>query len=85
MPEELHLYMDFIKEFLKEDPVVAVYTSDFLNSVMGTNLQEGINMFSIDLSYMKDVPKFSVTKRFEIGFRWLDDIVDNNLEEQEWN
>jgi len=82
MPEELHLYIDAIKDFLEDGvPVVMEYTGKQLNEVAGTNLPNGLNMFSIGLGFMKDISKFAVTIRFEYGFRWLDDIVSNHKQE----
>ena len=84
MPKELHLYVEAISHYVKKDELeVYVYTAKELNAARGTNLPEDLNMFSISLDDLKDVNTLAVKERFQYGFRWLDDVVDNNRVREE--
>ena len=77
--DELSLYVDELidNDFVEKDVTIFQTTSNFVNKVAHTHLQEDLNIFSIKLEDMKNIPKFSVGLRFQRGYRWLDDIVDN--------
>lgn len=81
MPEELHLYINQLADngFIGENPKVYTYSGKTLNEFIGVPaaFPEDLNVFSISLDDMKDTGKFAVTLRFQMGYRWLDDIVDN--------
>ena len=86
IPEELHLYIEEMEkqDFLKDEEI-KVYTcqgSD-LNAVFELPESEfypnDLNVFIIDLDQLNNIGKFAVTLRMQLGFRWLDDIIDNRL------
>lgn len=86
IPEELHLYIEEMKKqgFLKDEEI-QVYTcqgSD-LNDVFELPESElfpnDLNVFIIDLDQIDNIGKFAITLRFQLGFRWLDDIIENRL------
>jgi hypothetical protein len=83
MPEELHLYIDVLEKYIKSSTDITVfeYKSEDLNAARGTNLQKGLNMFSISLDDMYHINEFAIKERFQYGFRWLDDVADNNRAE----
>lgn len=82
MPEELHLYIDELKNegFLKDDYEVVQVTGKDLNDEfeLVDRFPDDLHVFIIDLEGMKDIGRFAVTLRFERGYRWLDDIVNNS-------
>lgn len=86
MPDELHLYTDELKEngFLKEDFTVYEFKGKDLNETfeLTDKFNDDLNVFIIDLEDMKDIGRFAVTLRFERGYRWLDDIVNNSRQEE---
>ena len=85
MPEELHLYVDELKEngFLKDEFTVYETSGEEFNNVFGLDdpFPNDLNIFIISLEDMKDIPRFAVSLRFERGYRWLDDIVNNSRKE----
>jgi hypothetical protein len=82
LPKELHLYIEVLAQYIKGDSVtVFEYKSDDFNAARNTTLPAGLNMFSISLDEMKDINQFAVKERFQYGFRWLDDVADNNRSE----
>jgi hypothetical protein len=84
MPSELHLYIEAIEQYIKGDSVtVFQYTAKELNEARSTNLPADLNIFSIKLDDMQNINVFAVKERFQYGFRWLDDVVDNNRVAQE--
>lgn len=82
MPEELHLYIEQLHEngFIGDKIKVYTYDGLLLNKFLNNphKFDNNLNIFSIDLDDMKDIEKFAVTLRFKMGYRWLDDIHDNN-------
>ena len=79
LTEELHLYIEAISEYVKPaELTVYTYTSKDLNQARGTTLPSDLNMFSVSLEDLDNIPKLAVKERMQYGFRWLDDIVDNN-------
>lgn len=40
--------------------------------------QDDLTIVCVPLKFMKNIDKFAVTMRFEYGYRWFNDIVDNN-------
>jgi hypothetical protein len=86
LPEETHLYVETLRQFIKGDSVTVYETSaEALNETFDftRKLPSGLNVFAIDLEELKDVAKLAVTVRFDYGFRWLDDIVSNSTETNE--
>lgn len=80
IPEELNLYIEEIKKyFVKEDVNVFTFSGKDLNEAQSTNLPDDLNLFSIDLSDLKNIGTLAVNERMKFGFRWLDDIVDNDI------
>lgn len=86
IPEELHLYIEEMEKqgFLKDEEI-KVYTcqgSD-LNNVFELPESEffpaDLNVFIVGLDQIENIGKFALTLRFQLGFRWLDDIIDNRL------
>ena len=81
MPEELHLYINELKEngYLNDEFTVYETSGEELNSVFDlTNpFPNDLNVFIISLDDMKNISKFAVGLRFRRGYRWLDDVVDN--------
>lgn len=45
--------------------------------------QDDITIICVPLKFMKNIDEFAVTMRFEYGYRWFDDIVDNNARREE--
>ena len=43
---------------------------------------DDLNVFIIDLEDMKNIERFAISLRFERGYRWLDDIVNNSRQEE---
>ena len=79
LPEELHLYVEVISPYVNVDELtVFTYTSEQLNSARGTTLPTGLNMFSVSLADLKDINVLAIKERMQYGFRWLDDVCDNN-------
>lgn len=88
MKEELELYIDELKPFIKGDKIsVYEYTGRDLELAFNVNFgNDLVNIFSIMLDDLQDIGKLAVTLRFERGYRWLDDIVDNlrpDIEEED--
>jgi hypothetical protein len=78
MKDELQLFIDDISDFIKEDTITVFETSgSFISEVFNVDLDRELNVFIIDLDSMKHINKFAVTKRMQLGFRWLDDVIDN--------
>ena len=40
--------------------------------------QDDLTIVCLPLKFMKNISEFAVTMRLEYGFRWFNDIVDNN-------
>lgn len=84
MPEELPLYINQLKEngFLKEDFTVYTCDGSDLNTefkLEGQNkFPDDLHIFIIDPADMKDLGKFAISLRFQMGYRWLDDIINNS-------
>lgn len=52
--------------------------NEFCGGLTGDNAYpDDLSIVSIKLSDIKDVSKI-ILRRFEVGGRWFDDIVDNN-------
>lgn len=89
MPEELHLYINQLKEnnFLKDEFTVYTCQGKDLNktfNLSGTDeFQDNLDIFIIDLDDMYNLDKFAITLRFQMGYRWLDDIIQNARHEWE--
>lgn len=45
--------------------------------------QDDITIICVPLKFMKNIFEFAVTMRIEYGYRWFDDIVDNNARREE--
>lgn len=45
--------------------------------------QDDLHIVCVPLDFMKNIDKFAVTMRIEYGYRWFDDIVDNNARREE--
>lgn len=45
--------------------------------------QDDITIICVPLKFMKNISEFAVTMRIEYGYRWFDDIVDNNARREE--
>ena len=78
--EELELYLAELKEqgYLKDGATVYETISDTLNVICWARIQPGLNVFMISLDDMENINRFATSLRFERGYRWLDDIIDNN-------
>lgn len=80
-PDELHLYIEQLQEndFLKDGFRIYETTGQELNDAfeLSDKLPDGLNVFIIDLNDMKDISKFAVGLRLQMGYRWLDDVVNN--------
>ena len=86
LPKELELYIKQLREhgFLKDEKVkVYTYKGSLLNKFCHNPeaFPEDLNIFSIDLNQMENVASFALSLRLQMGYRWLDDIYDNNKEE----
>lgn len=71
--------------FIKDDSLnVDVYsikgcTMNDMYGLTGKNAyQDDVHIICVPLKFMKNIPEFAVTMRYEYGYRWFDDIVDNN-------
>ena len=81
IPSELDLYLEELHSegFLEDIGRVWQTTGEVINEHFGLTrpLPNDLNVFIIDLEYMKHIGEFAVGLRFERGYRWLDDVVDN--------
>lgn len=84
-PDGSEAFADWCHGFAKfKDPVPKCYvtkggTMNRLLGLTGTNAYpDDLNIVSFGLDGFEDWQKL-VMPRFEIGSRWLDDIVENNL------
>lgn len=71
--------------FIKDDNLnVDVYSIKgcVMNDMYGLTgdnaYQDDLTIICVPLKFMKNISEFAVTMRFEYGYRWFDDIVDNN-------
>lgn len=76
--------------FIKDDNLnVDVYSIKgcVMNDMYGLTgdnaYQDDLHIVCVPLDFMKNIDNFAVTMRFEYGFRWFDDIVDNNAHREE--
>lgn len=79
IPTELPLYIEELKAhgFLNEKFTVYETITEELSRTFDVEVSSGVNVFIIDLDDMQNIPAFSVGLRFNRGYRWLDDIIDN--------
>jgi len=83
IPEEAHLYVDFLRDFTEVDDSVDAYiikgaAMNEKYGLIGKNAYpKNLNFLIVPLRAFKDVAKIALP-RMQIGGRWLDDIVDNN-------
>ena len=70
--------------FIKDDNLnvdVYIIKGRLMNdvySLTGDNAyQDDLTIVCVPLKFMKNISEFAVTMRFEYGFRWFNDIVDN--------
>lgn len=81
VPEELDLYTNQLKEngYLKDN--FTVYETKGLDINIQFELTDplpnDLNVFIIDLDDMENVGEFAIGLRFDMGYRWLDDVVEN--------
>lgn len=75
--------------FIKDDNLnVDVYSIKgcVMNDMYGLTgdnaYQDDLHIVCVPLDFMKNIDNFAVTMRFEYGFRWFDDIVDNNAQRE---
>lgn len=60
------------------------YLMNYVYGLTGYNAYpDDITIVCIPLDFMKNISEFAVTMRFEYGYRWFDDIVDNNARREE--
>ena len=84
IPSELNLYIEelYSKDFINSE--ITVYTTKGKEMNLSFDLvgdkmfKNDLNIFIIDLDCMKNISKFRVSLRFERGYRWLDDIINNS-------
>ena len=76
--------------FIKDDNLnVDVYSIKgcLMNDVYGLTddnaYQDDLTIICVPLKFMKNIEEFAVTMRIEYGYRWFDDIVDNNARREE--
>ena len=84
MPEELHLYIEQLQDngFLEDDYTIYTIKGSVLNSaflLVDDPFPEDLNIFIIPLDCMKNIEQFATTLRFTMGYRWLDDIINNSI------
>lgn len=85
LPEELHLYIEELqKEGYVNEPTVYETTGSEINIVfeLADPLPEDLNVFLISLDEFENISKFAVTLRFERGYRWFDDVINNRRREE---
>lgn len=87
--EGFEKFADWINERagFKSDAVKCYVTSgSTMNDIYGLTgdnaYPSDLNIVSFDLDDMADYEKI-VMKRFEIGARWLDDVISNNVSREE--
>ena len=61
-----------------DEPEFFVIDGRTMNEEYGTNYPDDLNIVCLPLGYVKSVGRLAI-KRFEIGGRWFDDVVDNAL------
>lgn len=76
--------------FIKDDNLnVDVYSikGHVMNDMYGltgdNTYQDDLTIVCVPLDFMKNISEFAVTMRFEYGYRWFNDIVDNNARREE--
>ena len=73
--------------FTTNEPVVYITKGNVMNEIYGLyGNNDGDNSYDIDLTIVSvidiDLVKIAL-KRFSVGGRWFDDIVDNNIRRKE--
>lgn len=74
------------REYIEDDNLnvdVYIIKGCLMNDVYGLTgdnaYQDDLTIVCLPLKFMKNIHRFAVTMRFEYGFRWFDDVVDNNV------
>lgn len=79
--EELELYINELKPFIDNESIIVYQTTgkDLMHHFEVVSLPADVNIFMISLDELKDIGKLSVGLRFQRGYRWLDDVINNLL------
>ena len=86
--ENLEQLVNWIRKYSEiSDPLnIYIIQGNVMNREYGLTesnaYKNDLSIVSIDLNDIKDVKKITIP-RFEIGGRWFDDIVNNNMFRQE--
>lgn len=84
--DELYLYINQLIAggYLKPDFKVYETTGAIINETFGLDdpLPDELNVFIIDLDDMNKLNEFAIGLRFQMGYRWLDDIVNNKRRDE---